>query len=386
MIKLLYSIILICIYYIGCICIYIGYSQWKIKGKNEKFKKMDQTIGISLSTALANWKLEQKINEESIRRIKRVMKRKIYEEYICNFFLKKVKEDEATVITFIKETKVLNSVFKKEDKSEFDTAYKVKLIGQFKLKDYEAYLLKNCKNSSIYVQITALHSLSSLGDVNSFVLGLKNMLTTNTLVEMKIISDKISKFNGDKQALNDRLKRELTRDDTKLNKVILEHFINVTYIGVQEKLCLLLNDTSLEKELKLACIKYFIKIKNGKAKELLIKLLQDENWEIRALSATALNHYKEQAVRDALKEVVKDENWYVRQNAARTLFYLATSKRELFDIINGTDKYASDAMLSILSEENCLEQYLYGIKIEGNVKDQLQRLVTEEGYFVESLA
>ena len=70
--------------------------------------------------------------------------------------------------------------------------------------------------------------------------------------------------------------------------------------------------------------------------------MNDEIWEVRALTATALKNYKSDDVETKLKQSIKDPVWYVRQNSARSLYNLVENKDELLIIINGKDKYASD--------------------------------------------
>ena len=106
----------------------------------------------------------------------------------------------------------------------------------------------------------------------------------------------------------------------------------------------------LDKEIKIACIKYLIDIKDENIKSELILLSRSEEWEIRALSVVSLGSYcEDEDVIVVLEKALTDENWYVRQNSAKSLYNLIKDKEKILSIIYGKDKYASDAMLTILS-------------------------------------
>lgn len=85
-------------------------------------------------------------------------------------------------------------------------------------------------------------------------------------------------------------------------------------------------------------------------KNTLINLVKDEHWEIRAIAATALGNYYSEETKNALKISIQDRIWYVRQNSAMSLYKLSKNEEELIDIITGEDKYASDSLLAIISQ------------------------------------
>ena len=103
-------------------------------------------------------------------------------------------------------------------------------------------------------------------------------------------------------------------------------------------------------------------IHNDKVKNLLFKLIDDDSWEIRSLSAAALKKYKDKESIVLLKKAIKDSVWYVRQSAARSLYELC-DKQELMAIVDSDDKYASDAILSILSDQDKFVEYSSDKKI-----------------------
>ncbi|MGL5329285.1 MAG: HEAT repeat domain-containing protein, partial [Peptostreptococcaceae bacterium] len=117
-----------------------------------------------------------------------------------------------------------------------------------------------------------------------------------------------------------------------------------------------------------------------------LNLLDNEAWEIRALSSTALKNYKSEVVKNKLKESIKDHVWYVRQNSAKSLYSLIEDESELLNIINGQDKYACDAMKSVMSE-NDKEKYNFVQRIAKvhNESDLFEDENIKEGQLVGSL-
>lgn len=72
----------------------------------------------------------------------------------------------------------------------------------------------------------------------------------------------------------------------------------------------------------------------------------------KSFNCYCFKNYKSDDVETKLKQSIKDPVWYVRQNSARSLYNLVENKDELLIIINGEDKYASDAIKSIMSEKD----------------------------------
>ncbi|MGL4362979.1 MAG: HEAT repeat domain-containing protein [Cellulosilyticaceae bacterium] len=367
-------IVLILLSVVICLCIYFVYNNYKNKKIHQKLiiiKKQVQDDALELINNLDKIQL----NEETLYQIKKYLNSKNYQKETINFLLELPNRKD--VINLVKETNLLDAVFKNKDKDELDKAYKIHIIGEFLLDEHMDYLMESCEDEHMYIQINTLKALARLGNVKYFLEYSTKIINSLSLIHDKIIIDAIYSFEGNNEELNKQLSiwlNDETSENEKLKIIILNHFINIKYEDVKKDIYNILIDEKYSKELKLVGIKYFIKIKYPKVQIVLLKLLNDESWEIRAIAASALKNYKYKEVISNLKQSIKDSGWYVRQNSARSLIHLVDNKDDLTYIINGEDKYASDSMISILSEENRIEEFLFDI----NMSDILDIFKEEE--------
>lgn len=350
MVNIVFSLILIFLYYLICVCTYIIYNNIKNRRIYKRVDFINNEVYELIQIEAQNIKADKDINKKNMNKLKRKLSSKDYQRHIIKYLLSKENKDE--IILFLNRTKIMELIFNQKENDEFDKAYKIYIIGEFNMQSHYQYLIDNIESDSIYIQINSLKSLSKLGDKKNFIIGLKKIISSSSLIHEKVLTDVIYGFYKNDNELNKYLKEELATKDIEFNKVIINHFINTKYEEAKESIYRLLEDNDTDKEIKIVCLKYFADIKYLKAKDILIKLLKDENWEIRAVSASALKAYKYKEVILSLQESIKDRVWYVRQNSAKSLYHLVNKKDELESIINGNDRYASDSIISIYSEEN----------------------------------
>lgn len=365
--KLSFYIMIICLYYLFSMYIYIGYKILNENRTNKKLKKLDRTLGVSISNELDNFKYNKKIDVDAINKIKKKSKRKVNARYLCENLIMRLNEEKKIIIEFVNKSDILGEVLKSRQEQEYDIAYKIKYIGEFKIDGYYDYIIERCTDNSIYIQIDSLRTLSKLGNIDYFIKGLIKIINSTSVIHEKVLIDSINSFEGNVKELNRRFERELLNNhsNNKFSEIILKYFKENRYIEVKDIVLKLLEEKYLDKEIKIACIKYLIDIKDENIKSELILLSRSEEWEIRALSVVSLGSYcEDEDVIVVLEKALTDENWYVRQNSAKSLYNLIKDKEKILSIIYGKDKYASDAMLTILSEVDNLEKYLLDSSID----------------------
>lgn len=364
MLNIIYGVVLIFLYYLICVCIYIVYNTIQNKRVNKRLVNINEETYKIIQEEIRNLKNKKNLNKQNMFRIKRNLKLKNYKKYIIKYLLKS--DNKKDIVKFMKETNLINLVFDKKEEDDFDKAYNIYLIGEFDIQDKYDYLINNLNTNLVYIQINILISLSKLGNKEYFIQGLKEIINSSSLIHEKIIIDALYSFYKNDETLNKELRKQLDNDNIDLSKIIITHFINTKYKEAKNDLYQLLRNKEIDKEIKIACIKYFSNIEFIKVKDILIEFLKNENWEIRATSANALRKYKYKDVIMALQESIKDEVWYVRHNSANSLYNLVDGKDDLELIINGKDKYASDSIKNVFSEEK-INKYSKCIKEEGTV-------------------
>lgn len=349
MIDIIFTMMLIFLYYLICICIYILYSNKKNKKVHMNLKGINKEIYEIMEHEINNLKKDKTLDDKNMKRIKQILKSKSYQKHIIKYLLSK--ENKKDIVDFMKKTNLIDVVLNQNEEDEADKAYKIYIIGELNIQNEYEYLIENIEHNSVYIQTNILKSLSKLGNKEYFIKGLKKIVNSSSLIHEKLLADIIYTFYKNDKSINKYLNYELDKNNNEFNKIIINHFINTKYENASEDIYKLLIKNQSDKEVKITCIKYFSNIKYIKAKDILVTLLSDKNWEIRAISASALKKYKSKDVIENLQKSIKDRNWYVRQNSARSLYYLVNEKEKLQSIINGKDKYASDSIVSIFSEE-----------------------------------
>lgn len=368
MLKISFYIVLICLYYLIAIYIYIGYKHINGKRINNRVNKVDNKLGVLLSSEFNNYKIYKDFDSCILKQIQRRSKKNINRKYIYKFLVENLKKNRNITIEFVRETNILKNILNSYSEKEYDVAYKIKCIGEFKIDGYYDYIIERCNDNSIYLQITSLKALSKLGNIEYFISGLINIVSSGSIVHEKVLIDNIISFEGNRNDLNERLEKHLLNDSNEILKIILNYFKIIKYHKALMIVLRLLEKENLDKEIKITCIKYIIDIKSNNIRNKLILLLKDQEWEVRALVVVALgNYFKDKEVIEALKELLKDKNWYVRQNSAVSLYKLINDKKEMLNIIYGDDIYASDAILSFLSEREDLDKYIFDDSIDLNL-------------------
>lgn len=102
-------------------------------------------------------------------------------------------------------------------------------------------------------------------------------------------------------------------------------------------------------EIQIAILRYFARWKYPPFEQVFYNLLSNtqQNWELRAVSASCLRSYPNRVNQALLKMTIQDSNWYVRYNSAESLAAISKGvTEEQFD-----DPYASDIMKYMKQKE-----------------------------------
>lgn len=355
--DLIFYILPILLYYLFCICLYMIFKVSKnkkiLKKTNEINKKINKILYEIIDNSIDNESYV--VSNKDINFIKEKLQNNNYQQHIINNLLKFEYREEVSKI--LNQTKILDEfIYNEKQKNKIKKAYYIYVIGEFKLKDKYNFLMNNCNNKSIYVQVNVLKALANLGDYDYYIEGLKRILNSNTLMHRKIIIESLVHFNKINPKLNHELIKELNSENVELDVIIINYYTSIKCGEVSSVMYQLLEDKNTDKEILIASIKYFLENDYKDVKDILIRLLNDENWEIRAISATAIRNYNGKDVINALKKSITDNVWYVRQNSARSLEFLIKDKDKILSIIDKTDRYAYDAILNVLSEKNKINE------------------------------
>lgn len=352
----IYLTLVFFVYIIFCSSIYLTIQDYSEKKFNKKVLLLSETFGKEVLNQLNQMKNNIDLTEKEIKYINRKLKMKVYE---------KVFND--TLILFNDDP--LNSIYVKKYMEKFDSYIRILikkyskengmkkiyitfLMGQYKVdKDYiNEFLYNAIKTNSLYMRFNAINSISQIGNVACFIEALSYVSEVGGYLNNKIFIDIMDQFGGNIKEFNDRLAEYLGDFSEDIQCMIIDHFKNCNYVAVAEKLAYMLNSNDTNIEVIARIVKYFSSIKYPPVKEILIKLLDSEQWEYRALVAKALSNYYGLDTLEKLLISIMDQNWYVRFNSAMTLLDFELGDNLLYFV--KYDKYATEILYYAMFVKN----------------------------------
>lgn len=207
------------------------------------------------------------------------------------------------------------------------------------------FLISSTTSKSVYLRENALHTLYALGNVTYVKEAFFQMNYQGINHHHKLLTDGLLKFKGDSKSLSETFIEEF-KNYNENYKVACINYFSYQKIDCKEFIYSLLSKETEEKEVRIACIRYFSNILYEPVLPLLYKLMEDdkENWEYAAITANTLKKYTSSKTNSYLENALKSHNWYVRNNAAASLIEI-TKKEKLEKMIqNLEDRYAIDAL------------------------------------------
>src|SRR5699024_8982941 len=81
------------------------------------------------------------------------------------------------------------------------------------------------------------------------------------------------------------------------------------------------------------------------------KSVDKTDWQICAVSMSALANYPSKETISLLKQSLSNRNWYIRKNAAMSLMALGLDRKGLQDVFDGGDRYAKEILMYYLERE-----------------------------------
>ncbi|WGX75608.1 hypothetical protein QJS64_16895 [Paraclostridium bifermentans] len=97
-------------------------------------------------------------------------------------------------------------------------------LGEYKLSNYEIseFLLSCINTKSIYLRVTALESISKIGNINTLKSAIEYVSIEEKYINNKVFTDIINQFGGDKSDLDKYLINDFREFNESLQKVIVE--------------------------------------------------------------------------------------------------------------------------------------------------------------------
>mgnify|MGYP001070502838 FL=1 len=209
-------------------------------------------------------------------------------------------------------------------------------------------LLGYLDNSTVYSRENVLSALYALGNIQSIEHAFILMSQRGWYHDPRLLSDGLSRFQGDKNPLASRL-WGCRSDLAECFQVGIVRFADsLTGDGFAEDFLRELEE--LPAETRFTLVRYFRRHAIPGAQPMLLLLLKGETegrGELSIAAASSLASYPGGETQQALQDALRSPNWYVRQNAARSLKTLGVTWEESKGGFS-CDRYATEMLEYIL--------------------------------------
>lgn len=184
----------------------------------------------------------------------------------------------------------------------------------------------------------------------------------------RLIAEALMAFPGDSELLNDAIHRAFPGFADRIKVAIAGHLrlsdarhaaSTPQQRARAQRILAVAEDENTPKELKLACIRYFMSNPCEDARGMLIQAAGEtraSSWEIPVVATQALGSYPGDDTVRTLKRCLTSPIYHVRYNAAASLRQLGVRKADLADIIGGDDRYAKEMVLYHWADEEAADE------------------------------
>ena len=264
-------------------------------------------------------------------------------------------------------------------RERYRNSYVLYLLSLYKLDSKETfdYAFNLLEDKSLYSRNNALRVIQNSKDEIDMVRALNIVDKSTHFFNDKIIIDFLTEFAGSRRSLNDLLVKKFDVYSERIKKLLIEYFINTkdNSINIQSHMYDLLKKNE-NTELVIASTKYFGKVINEKAKDLIMKNLDSEQWEVRAISGKVIEFYYDELVILKLKQKLSDSNWFVRFNCALSLINV-TEGVDRRQMIKLEDRYAREIYIYALFTKGLIDIDEYNELTNAKDTSDLKKVVSK---------
>lgn len=237
-------------------------------------------------------------------------------------------------------------------REEIEAAYfpyiikKYRLLGGADDAPLKEVLLELLHEPSIYCRENAMQALYTSGDAQIIVRALRIIDASSLYYHSKLLSDGLLNYTGDTWELADALWEAFDAFQPWMQVTLLNYF-RFSSGAHCERVLALLNDGARDDELRFSCLRYLGHYPYPPAyADLLRYATPSENarWEYAAIASSVLASYPGAETAAVLERNLYHPNWYIRFNASKSLEQLGFGYRDLIDVIEGHDRYASEIL------------------------------------------
>ena len=347
------------IYIYGAICIsMIGFNtvyNLLLKGSEPRFLKRCVEIERNILAQLEKIERTGQLEEEHLDYLRRKLKRVNYLLAFNKVWEELINQNSALHKQYARQIRPailrLAMIYREEeDINAGNFAYflsRYTASEQMIIDSLQDILLDYVRKDNLYCRHNALKALYHFAEEEHIVEALKIADDDVVFLHEKLIVEGLLSFSGNHHRLIARLWEEFSSFSNHIQHAIL-NYIRFHSGEYALEMFEIMNDKKMEKELRLAAIRYFGKYFYEPAQEVLIAFVKDKDpthWEYATVAVGSLAKYPAEEVIDVLKEALHSSNWYVRYAAAQSLEHHDVDYSDIIDIAIGNDRYAREMIM-----------------------------------------
>ena len=224
-------------------------------------------------------------------------------------------------------------------------------------------LIADLSSHALSTRQNALEALVEVASPEQITQALNVIDRAPVLHSTRLIAEALMAFPGDSELLNDEIHRAFPGFSDRI-KVAIAGYLRLSDArrgaasaeqrARAKRILAVAEDESTPKELKLACMRYFMSNPCEGARGMLMQAAGEtraSRWEIPVVATQALGSYPGDDTVQTLRRCLTSPIYHVRYNAAASLRQLGVRKADLADIIEGDDRYAKEMVLYHWADE-----------------------------------
>lgn len=242
-------------------------------------------------------------------------------------------------------------------RDRYRKSYILHLLGKFHMnsKDVIDFSLEALNDESLYTRTNALRVASNSKNLSFFLDSLKIINDSDYYFNKKIIIDSVDNYNGDSNELNNELLKQIHSFNDEFQSIFIEHFTNDRFSNEDAIEVMKSFVESDKKECIIAATKYFGKVHDVNASKSILKNMEKDDGEIKAISARVLSQYESEETYKKLMEGLSDKNWFIRFNCAFSILNFDNAGKSIQEINDGKDAYAKEILLYAMFSKGMID-------------------------------
>lgn len=236
-------------------------------------------------------------------------------------------------------------------KSDSEQAYYAYFLTLFDYEKDEANernykkILSYLDSKSFYVFSNTMDAIYRFRDPYILIAALRKVDEREGFYHIKLLSDGLLNFDCCLVRLTDLMLREFYNFRPNIQLALMNYF-RLKEIDVSDFALNILKQEEVDDEVYYAAMRYFARFPRKEAKEIFIKILEDEEnyWILELLAIQGLEAYDEEEVRRLIRKKVTSKNWEVRTSAIHYLYNHHLRKDEILEVLSYEDRFATEQL------------------------------------------